>query len=379
MRDYLTEGAGRYALPSSSPIVDAFFGDLLIGNGLFRRLNDGTYNLQQLRTALSLANAENGATSFGFYHYTTDITSFDWIERAYIFGTTNFDLRPNMLFEVNGLNYTIENPEVVANNDNFDYDSNWLVDLTANSMLKSAFDPYNLIPATGSNGRLEIVYTGPGRHYTSYGLGSYLGDQAADVLFSVIPLLDIPAAALQVAAQLAGLATNTGCLGSMNGTDRFSCRTPDGKKIIYGTVKPEAIDPSSSEEIVLLSGYQMVGGAGNDSITGSLLYSDELWGGVDNDDLQGLGGGDTLRGGSGEDVAIFRGDCLDYDIVRNGDGSITVNHARGSIFGADDDTDTLFDKEKARFGDGKELDLTLSEIHGCTERPSGLPGSTARR
>ncbi len=367
MRDYLTEGAGRYALPSSSPIVDAFFGDLLIGNGLSRRLKDGTYNLQGLRKELGLTGTGDGATDFGFYQYTTDITSFDWIERAYIFGTTDFDLKPDMLFEVNGLNYTIKNLEVVADSDNFDYDSNWVVDLTANSILKSAFDPYGLIPATGENGRLEIVYTGPGRYYSSYGLGSYLGDQAADVLFSVIPPLDVPAAALQVAAQLAGLATNTGYLGSMNGTDRFSYRTPDGKKIIYGTVNSDTIDPSSSEETVLLSAYQMVGGAGNDSITGSLLYSDELLGGDDNDVLQGRGGDDTLRGGSGDDVALFRGDCLDYDIVRNGDGSITVNHVRGSIFGADDDTDTLIDMERARFSDGKQLDLTLSEIHGCTE------------
>jgi hypothetical protein len=80
-----------------------------------------------------------------------------------------------MLFVVNGLNYTIENLEVAADNDNFDYDSNWEVDLTANSILKRAFDPYSLIPATGRNSRVELVYTGPGRHYSSYGLGSCLG------------------------------------------------------------------------------------------------------------------------------------------------------------------------------------------------------------
>jgi hypothetical protein len=171
-----------------------------------------------------------------------------------------------------------------------------------------------------------------------------------------------------VAAQLAGLVTNTGYLGSMNGTDRFSYKTADGKKIIYGTPNADTIDPSSAELTVdVYTNYQMVGGSGNDTISGSLLFSDELWGGDDNDVLQGRGGDDTLRGGSGDDVAVFRGDCLDYDIVRNGDGSITVNHVRGSIFGADDDTDTLFDMESARFSDGKQLDLTLSEIHGCTE------------
>jgi hypothetical protein len=125
--------------------------------------------------------------TFGFYQYTTDITSLDWIERAYIFGTTDFNLKPDMLFVVSGLDYTIENLEVTADNDNFDYESNWVVNLTANSILKGAFDPYNLIPATGANGRVELVYTGPGKQYSSYGLGSYLRDQAADVLFSVFP------------------------------------------------------------------------------------------------------------------------------------------------------------------------------------------------
>jgi hypothetical protein len=50
MRDYLDEGAGRYALPSRSPIVDAFFNDVFFGDGLFRQLADGTYTLEQLRT-----------------------------------------------------------------------------------------------------------------------------------------------------------------------------------------------------------------------------------------------------------------------------------------------------------------------------------------
>ena len=49
--------------------------------------------------------------------------------------------------------------EVIADSDNFDFDSNGVVNLTANKIHGQAFDPYNLMPATGSNGRLEIVYT----------------------------------------------------------------------------------------------------------------------------------------------------------------------------------------------------------------------------
>ena len=119
---------------------------------------------------------------------------------------------------------------------------------------------------------------------------------------------------------------------------------PDGVMLI----------PFSGKNVDFAFDYAINGTDSNDVIQGR--------GGVQT--FSGYGGDDTLRGGAGEDVAVFRGGCLDYDIVRNGDNSITVTHARGS---ADDGSDTLFDMERARFSDGKELDLTLSEIHGCTE------------
>lgn len=173
---------------------------------------------------------------------------------------------------------------------------------------------------------------------------------------------------------MAGLGTNTGYLGSIDDTNLFNYETSDGKKIVYGTNGNDVIDqfphpsgPNIGPEITVdvYFDYQMVGGAGDDQIS-SGNFDDELWGGDDNDTLTGAGGDNELYGGDGgdgEDVAVFRGDCIEYNIVRNADDSITISHARGST---SDGVDTLFDVEVARFADGSEIDLTLDELYGCT-------------
>lgn len=92
--------------------------------------------------------------------------------------------------------------------------------------------------------------------------------------------------------------------------------------------------------------------------------ADILHGGTLADSFEGGGGNDSIDGAGGQDKAVFSGDCLEYNISRSNSGTITITHARGSRA---DGTDTLTNIETARFSDGKELDLTLSEIHGCTE------------
>lgn len=92
--------------------------------------------------------------------------------------------------------------------------------------------------------------------------------------------------------------------------------------------------------------------------------ADILRGGTLADSFEGGGGNDSIDGAGGQDIAVFSGDCLEYNISRSNADTITITHARGSRA---DGTDTLTNIETARFSDGKELDLTLSEIHGCTE------------
>jgi hypothetical protein len=92
--------------------------------------------------------------------------------------------------------------------------------------------------------------------------------------------------------------------------------------------------------------------------------ADILHGGTLADSFEGGGSNDSIDGVGGQDKAVFSGDCLEYNISRSNSGSITITHARGSRA---DGTDTLTNIEIARFSDGKELDLTLNPIHGCTE------------
>jgi hypothetical protein len=361
MNGYMTTGAGRYAKPSSAPLIEAFFADSESANPV---LTPGmSYSVGNLQAVLGIA----GGLQFNVSNYTTGGTSSDFVERAYVFGGSWFELTSAMTFNVdsNGV-YTVSNIEVIAREDDFDFQSNnWLAGI-ANAQLELALDPYGLIPEVGGNTTgVRILWDNSGgATYAIYTQANF--DSDTEFVEDATGAVSAAAALGQLTLAEAGLLTGLGYLGTINSDQYFRYYTSDGKKVVYGTNDDDAITPLSAELTVdVYFDYQMVGGAGNDSITGSSVFSDELWGGEGDDELKGEGGDDILQGGAGNDVAVFRGECLAYDIARNGDGSITVSHVR-DLFDIDG-TDTLFDVEIARFSDGKELDLTASEIHGCTE------------
>ncbi|HBJ34448.1 MAG TPA: hypothetical protein DDZ51_06725, partial [Planctomycetaceae bacterium] len=101
------------------------------------------------------------------------------------------------------------------------------------------------------------------------------------------------------------------------------------------------------------------GGAGDDTIwTGH--GDDTLIGGSGNDRLFGEDGNDTLIGGSGNDfidggagydVAVFSGNRVDYDIIRNADGSTTVIDRSTA-----DGTDRIINVEALKFADQTLVD-----------------------
>ncbi|MCE8556870.1 VWA domain-containing protein [Ruegeria pomeroyi] len=112
--------------------------------------------------------------------------------------------------------------------------------------------------------------------------------------------------------------------------------------------------------------------SGNNPATNDLLWgrgngsnyfksgggTDYLYGNGGNDVLEGGGGNDSVNGGTGTDRAVFSGNCSDYTITSNANGTITVADNRAN---SPDGTDTLKDVEYARFADG-EMNLTTGEF-----------------
>lgn len=196
-------------------------------------------------------------------------------------------------------------------------------------LLNGALDPYGLIPVVGSNTvPVDILYTGSGRQYATYSRANFNTDRG--LVDGWTSPLNLPIAAANFAAALAGLATNTGYLGAINADRHFRYYTSDGKKIVYGTPDDDNLTVLSAEVTLdVYFDYQMVGGDGNDQITGG-TFGDELWGGPGNDTLNGgLGddtfiggpGNDTMDGGSfifgsfqGTDSSVYKGALAEYDL-----------------------------------------------------------------
>jgi len=116
---------------------------------------------------------------------------------------------------------------------------------------------------------------------------------------------------------------------------------PDGDTAFhFGYAGSDTLTGTALQDI-LYGGFGVTDGSfsDRDSITGSDA-DDLIIGGVDDD---------TADGGSGEDVAYFKGGRSDYAITK-ANGVLTVVHQDGGLFG----TDTLVNVEFLGFGPGDE-------------------------
>ena len=326
--EYMTTGGGRFAKPSSASLVQAFFADSESVNPILAA--GTTYTVSQVQAALGIS----GGLRIDVSQYFTGGDSADYVERAYVFGSSVFDLNDDMVFAIaaDGT-YSLQNVEIRPREDDFDFQSSSPVAELANSVLQPAFDPYGLIPQTVQpNGSVDTTGVrilwdnSAGSVFQDYGLMDFQSDAA--FVSAETDAASIAAGAAQLAAAGAGLLLKTGYLGNINSDLLFDYFTEDGLfeffpedglKVVYGTNGDDILSPASAEPhdptVSNFLGYQIVGGDGSDTIAGSNNY-DALWGGNGADELQGLGGNDTLyfdaedtlvSGGAGRDTAIATG------------------------------------------------------------------------
>jgi len=375
MLDYLTNGAGRYATPAVFPIIDDFFNTPILAN----TEKDPFYDVSDIRRELNLTDDDDfiKAIEVDIWQYGTDTTSLDFPERAYIFGTTGFELDlANANFRVNDNgNRFISGMQVIAKEDNFDFRGGArIINDLANLVLLPAYDPYELgtDPTTkGQNREVPIKFT-PSTSGRTYGTPSDLysgSDYLAHDLYELnrVSIKDTASGAAKLALGISQFLNpiNSTLAGSYLldiNSDPFLRYLRDDLKVIYGTPGNDNITHLDRENdlfdpLPIYPPVLIVGGSGDDNITGS-LKSDELLGGEDNDVLNGRAGNDTLNGGADNDVldggdeedyAIFTGEFADYEFnVSTDKKTITVEHARGAQA---DGTDTLRNMEFALFQD----------------------------
>jgi len=385
---YMDTGPGRYANPSIFPVVQQFFDP---ATSLAPNI-DPVSGLIIPYTEVALARSFGVLESVRLNQAALDNGSDDYAERVYIWNTVAFDIADDTEFWVlaDGTR-EIRNLAVIPFSntglENFDFVGGTLLADLGNTVLENIIDPSELGLDANNDPLTVTISFSDLRSRTSV-------FTAADFALAEANTVDESTSALiQLAAQ--------GVLGTSpvdelveqelfeppNGAIRFldSENRPillgdetANDTITMGTVTTiEGIAVSSHRFLgsFLSNGVNIIGGGGDDELGGT-FNDDRLSGGDGDDTLLGGPGVDVLIGGANDDdlrggpvifdgpgdTADFSGPCIEYDISKDG-STITIAHVRGSMA---DGTDTLTGVEIARFDDGKEIDLTVDELFGCT-------------
>lgn len=119
-----------------------------------------------------------------------------------------------------------------------------------------------------------------------------------------------------------------------SGVSPFVISSPNGGAVIGGSDGNEVIINADDVNSVVL-------GYGGDDVFYSGRRNDTIW------------------GGDGDDTVNFQGECGEYDITVNSDGSLIIEHARGNRA---DGTDHVYEVEAIRFAGSDEIMLTEQNL-----------------
>lgn len=273
---FMNTGAGRFAIGAQFDLIEKFFTEYV---------PVGTYTKEQL-----------AQTYFGMGHYGWVMNQYDfrdeavsggkddYAERVYIFNTMEFAISDSATFVVTGGGQRyIEGFSIIPRTDvqeNFDFNGGGFAALL-NPTLEAAIDP------SGIGRKVDINFVGTPQ-VTTYNSQNFLDDLALKLSWDGLDLLKLNSDMAELARDLWG----------DNGPTQFIA---DGKPIVYGTTGGDNLDaddvqgstwadfndvPTIADSDYETMGLVFVGGAGNDTITGS-DFDDSIYGGVGNDILDG--------------------------------------------------------------------------------------------
>ncbi|WP_272493077.1 calcium-binding protein [Atopomonas sediminilitoris] len=355
MNEFMTAGAGRFVGVERFRYVRNFLGghdDAYLGAG--QKLAAGVYTRDQLLKAYGKSPDDGVLAVSGYYQGVLDS---DYAERAYIFGSGEYQINNDALFYVNeDGSREIVDICVEPKNDNFDYEGGGFLAKFTNYLTKDQIDP------SGIGRQVPIVFTGA----VSQKL-ALVGEDWYE--------LDVKSS-LADAAELANKATLTtslpyftglfaGVIGRLVANDIITYEDPEGRYVIYdgrdvnnnGVIDPTAM--LNFTEIDPYKGAAVIAGKGNDTLYGTSYSNDELFGGDGNDQLDGRSGADLMEGGAGDDIYIV--DDEDDTVVEGANGGTDLVKSSVTHTLADNVENLELTGSDDINGTGNRLD---NEMHG---------------
>jgi Ca2+-binding RTX toxin-like protein len=291
VKEYMTEGSGRFVSAKSFSFLHQFFS--------FFNIPSGSYSKQEIFAILGVSDNDN---SVSFNNISYGMEDDDYADRTYIWGTVGFAIAKDAVFVVDDDgNRHIENFSIVPlqyvkadAKENFDFDGGPISDIGNNWLgLYDTIDPSRIGKTVTFDFHGEMEKT-----IINYEDFSGLVDP---LLAYKIPAINEYNKIWELTDQLFS-----------SGSTRF---LKDGKPIIYGTANNDFLegDLANSDAIdfhlsshrqlgqYVKNGITYVAGAGNDRVNAT-QYNDILLGGTGEDLLNGNAGNDYLEGGDGADT-----------------------------------------------------------------------------
>ncbi|WP_373777492.1 calcium-binding protein [Glaesserella sp.] len=149
---YMKNGAGRFVTPANYKLLTNFFNK--------RDIPDGMYDIKKIWGKIYGIPYSNQELILSMSQYELGVWDEDYVDRAYVFGSTLFKLdKENLTFVVrtdeNGQkHHEVHNLKISPEQDNFDYESSNLAAKITNKMTKFMIDP------SGIGRKVNLVFSG---------------------------------------------------------------------------------------------------------------------------------------------------------------------------------------------------------------------------